>query len=274
MRSAIVLLALTLACTTTNAQETEGKKKNEKGMTVSYGSGGLTVKDNKHAKNPDAALSVEFANMDIGINILQDNTNYSSAAAKNFVQVPPDLQNSNLFDLRTAKSVNVNLWPVMARIKILAGKSQKIYASTGIGLQVYNFRYSKGIRYVNNPLPGIYWDSLNNLKKNKLTITYLSVPLQFTFKTKLEKKLWLVYGAGVTGGFRISSYNKSVSPAYGKQKDHGNFDLNDFNSCVTAEFGLDHYFRLYASYQLTNMYKDASGLDQHPFSIGLRLGGI
>ena len=52
------------------------------------------------------------------------------------------------------------------------------------------------------------------------------------------------------------------------------FGLENFNGCVTGEFGLDNYFRLFASYQLTNMYKENTGLDQRPFSIGLRFGGI
>lgn len=274
MRILFCLMTLLLIHTNVIAQEKE-----KKGGTISYGDGGLRVSDNKKMKK-DRSVEVTFASVDVGFNTLIDNTDYTNPAAKNFLKVPQNLQNSNLFDLRTGKSMNVNIWPVMGRGRLVKTKHQKIYISTGVGLQVYNFRYNGDIDYVPNIptgttiLPGITWDSVTDLRKNKLVVTYLSVPLNITFKTKMAHKLWLVYGVGITGGYRISSYTKQVSGMYGKKREHGNFNLEDFNSTVTAEFGLDNYFRLYASYQLTNMYKDVSGLDQQPFCIGLRFGGI
>ena len=108
--------------------------------------------------------------------------------------------------------------------------------------------------------------------KNQLGFTYLTVPLQFTFKTKLAEKAWLVYGAGISGGYRIASWTKQISAERGKDKNHDKFNFNDFNTCVTGEIGLDGYFRLYASYQLTSLHENA--LDQKPFCIGIRIGGI
>ena len=99
-----------------------------------------------------------------------------------------------------------------------------------------------------------------------------TIPLQFTFKTKLAEKAWLVYGVGATGGYRIASWNKQVSPERGKQKNRDEFNFNDFNACVTGEIGLDNIFRVFASYQLTPLHSTA--LDQRPFTIGLRFGGI
>lgn len=266
-----LLAAMTLNIAV-KAQDEE--KENNKKNSLVVGTDGIRVETKNKKTKHEKGLDITFAMVDVGINTIQDNTNYSGVAAKSFLQVPANLQNSNLFDLRTGKSINVNLWPVMGKGRLLKTKNQKIYLSTGIGLQFYNFRYSKGVEYVNNPIPAITWDSLTDYKKNKLVVTYLSVPLNLTFKTRMANKLWLVYGVGITGGYRISSYTKQVSNLYGKQKDNGNFNLNNFNSTVNAEFGLDNYFRVYASYQLTNMYNDVSGLDQHPFCIGLRFGGI
>jgi hypothetical protein len=93
-----------------------------------------------------------------------------------------------------------------------------------------------------------------------------------TLKTKLSKDIWLVYGAGITAGYRIASWTKQVSAEKGKQKDHDQYNFNNFNSCVTAEVGLEGYFRLYASYQLTALHEDI--LDQHPYCIGVRFLGI
>jgi hypothetical protein len=94
----------------------------------------------------------------------------------------------------------------------------------------------------------------------------------FTFKTKLYKDQWLTYGVGITEGYLIDSWNKQVSSDHGKQKIYGNFDLASFNTCLSAEVGLEGIVRFFVSYQLTNLYDN--GLNQHPVSFGFRFSGI
>lgn len=272
-----LLAALTFNTAATAQEDKKEQKSNE---AIILNPDGIRYENDLKGTKKEKNFDVTFAAVDLGINTLQDNTNYSTAIAAAQMQVPATQRNANLFDLRTGKSINVNIWPVLGKARLLKTKSQKIYVSTGVGLQIYNFRYQNGIDYVPNgpTLQGIgsspiTYDS-TNFKKNKLVVSYLSVPLNMTFKTKMANKLWLVYGVGITGGFRVNSYTKQVSDIRGKQRENGNFNLNQFNSTITAEFGLDNYFRLYASYQLTNMYNNISGLDQHPFCIGLRFGGI
>ena len=77
---------------------------------------------------------------------------------------------------------------------------------------------------------------------------------------------------GVSGGYRLSSWTKQISDERGKQKNHDQFNFNDFNACLTAEVGIDNIFRLYASYQVTPLHENV--LEQYPFSIGIRFGGI
>ena len=81
-----------------------------------------------------------------------------------------------------------------------------------------------------------------------------------------------MYGAGVTGGYRISSWTKQISSERGKVKNHDAFNFSDFNACLTGEIGIDGIFRIYASYQVTSLHESA--LDQRPFCIGLRFGGV
>lgn len=217
--------------------------------------------------------------MDLGVNILKDNTNYADPNVQSFLNVRSNMQNSNLFELRNSKSINVNIYPVMVKYMALKTPGQRIYVSTGLGLQLYNFRYEQPITYTKNPA-GIFFDSSMSFKKNKLSLDYLNVPLMLTFKTRIhkdpkgrhKKDTWLVYGAGITEGFRLDSWTKQVSGTNGKVKSHGNFGLADFNTCVTAEFGIDGLFRLYGSYQLTSMYEN--GIDQHPVSFGVRFCGL
>lgn len=260
-----------------SAQEKAAEKDSaKKHTTITIGPGGVSVSHKLDSvKKEEKPFEMHFFMLDLGINAMQDKTDYASSAAQAFL--PADATpgktatNSSLFDLRTGKSVNVNLWPCMAKFRIMKSKRQKIYISTGVGLQMYNYRFTKNISYKNDVAPHIIMDSVS-FSKNKLGLTYLSVPLGLTFKTRLAEKAWLVYGGGITGGYLIGSWTKQISQERGKQKQHDQYNFADFNSCVTGEFGIEGYFRLYISYQLTALHETA--LAQHPFCIGIRFGGV
>src|SRR5690606_27513586 len=102
--------------------------------------------------------------------------------------------------------------------------------------------------------------------------TYLSMPFMLTAKSRLAENIWLVYGLGVSGGFRINSMQKQISDERGKQKNRDQFNFNNFNACLTGELGVDGYVRLFASYQLTPLHENA--LFHYPYSIGIRFFGI
>ena len=215
--------------------------------------------------------------LDLGFNMLGDNSNYNDPDVKNYLKVPAAQQNSHLFDLRQSKSINVNI-NCYESFRLLKTPGQQIYLSSGLGLQLYNFRYENNISYLKGK-GGVVEDTIN-FTKNKLGMDYLNVPLLFTFKTRIyqnEKNHkhdgWLVYGAGITGGFGISDWTKQKSSALGKVKVHDDFAFAGFNSCLTGEIGLDDVIRFYASYQLTNMYSGV-GLVMHPFCIGFKISGI
>ena len=226
----------------------------------------------KHSER-QGKFSSNFALMDLGVNLIIDNTNYADPLVQNYLHVPASERTKSLFDLNTGKSVNVNIYPWMIKYCALKTPHQKIYISTGIGLQLYNFRYEEYLLYSKNPA-GVSLDTVTTYKKDKLALEYLNVPLMATFKTRLGKHHWMVYGAGISEGFRLSSWNKTVSGQYGKVKTHGSFDLADFNTCVNFEIGIEGAIRFVASYQLTSLYGSGTGLDQHPISFGFRLSGI
>jgi hypothetical protein len=194
--------------------------------------------------------------------------------------VPAAYRNENLYSLRAGKSTNVNIYPVLLKARLLDTRGQRIYLSTGIGLQLYNFAFNKPLSYVNNTTPAVILDSVS-FRKNKLKFNYLTVPLSLTFKTRLvrnfnsdiAKHLDLVYGFGISAGYRLDSWTKQISAERGKQKNHDAFNFRDYNLCLTGEFGLDNFIRLYATYQLTSLEKDG-GLQQHPISVGIRFFGI
>ncbi|MCD6062455.1 MAG: outer rane beta-barrel protein [Flavipsychrobacter sp.] len=268
----IVALGLTVISIPSFAQEKAKKKK----TIISIGSDAVKITKSDSVgdieiEKEEKPFEIEVGMVEVGINALHDQTDYNSAAAKDFIRIPDATQkNENLFTLENAKSINVNVYPILAKFRLLKTERQKMYLSAGVGLQMYNFRFTKNIVYVDS-VPSVAMSPIL-FTKNKLGFTYLSVPLMATFKTKLAEKAWLVYGVGVTGGYRIASWTKHVSGEEGKVKNHDKFNFNDFVGGVTAEIGLDNYFRLYASYQLTPMHENA--LIQNPYCIGFRLGGM
>ena len=96
---AYITTALLLATTMAQAQDDEKKK--DGGNTIALTTDGLHF-ESKGDK--DNAVSIDFLMIDLGINSIQDKTDYTTAATKSFLQVPSEYQNENLFDLRTGKS--------------------------------------------------------------------------------------------------------------------------------------------------------------------------
>ncbi len=263
----IIILAALFTSLTASAQVEIQKADTSKGAknSVSIKLGGSEEND-----TTDKKIDIQVGIFDIGINSLIDKTDYASAEVQNLLQVPIDARNENLFNLKVAKSVNVNIYPLVLKYRMVKTKAQRLYASVGLGFQVYNFRFNKDISFRNETNPVIMMDSIQ-FSKNKIAITYLSMPLMLTAKTRMAKDLWLVYGLGVSGGFRINSIQKQISDERGTKK-YRDFDFNNFNACVNAELGIDGYVRLFASYQLTNLYENA--LEQYPYTIGVRFFGI
>ncbi len=250
----------------------------QKGRIISLDANGIYIgpKDPDSAKNEK--FMVQWGMLDLGFNRIDDKTNYNSPSnlqdpfynGSGLATVPPT---SGAFRLNEGKSINVNVWIANTRLKIAGGKNQKLYLTSGLGLQMYNFRFDSKVMYKSDPnthLETIPADL--DVQKNKLGFTYAAVPLGLLAKTRITEKRWLVYGGSVTGGYRIASWTKLKTAQRGKEKNHDPFNFSDFNACVMAEVGIDNVFRLYGSYQLTPM--SSGPLVQHPFAIGIRFFGL
>lgn len=297
MKKFIILSVVTilLAANVATAQDSDGSRKR---TTISISNNGIKVNSEDKDTDETGPIQLSFLTIDLGINALNDRSGYSAPVSignnysyvgpksksgiyfsnnttssnQELLQMSDQFKNESLFNLQTAKSINVNIWPVLVGFRMLNTNKQKIYFNTGAGLQIYNFRFSKPVVYENDASPQIYYDTEHTYTKNKLGISYLSIPVGLTFKTRASDKLWLVYGAGISTGYRVASWTKRVTQEQGKQKNHDKFFFNDFNTCITAEAGLSGYFRLYASYQITPLHQHS--LLQYPISVGIRFGGI
>jgi hypothetical protein len=156
------------------------------------------------------------------------------------------------------------------------GKSNFSFAF-GAGLGSHNF-YSDAMIETDSlgvtqlhPISSLYPDI--NYDKNKITYTYLDVPLEFRLRTKNNIRAAL----GFKVGFLISSHTKykgddflfgTNDALHVKFKNVNN--IEDLRYGVTARFGW-RFINLTGFYSLTNVFKKDQGPEMYPFSVGISL---
>ena len=258
----------------------EDTSKKKRSFSIQVGMSGPTNDSSAKAKQSvrNAKFVVTYGVLDLGFNRIDDKTDYNTSSNEltqlyNGPYFSNVLPSSSPFKLNEGKSINVNIWIANTRLRIANGEKQKLYFTSGIGLQMYNFRFDSRKMYASDPLTYLAPISPSlDVQKNKLGFTYAAIPLGLLAKTRITEKRWLVYGASVTGGYRIASWTKLKTAQRGKEKNHDAFNFSDFNACAMAELGIEDAFRLYASYQLTPL--SSGPLNQHPFAIGIRFFGL
>ena len=197
MKIAYCFLLMLFVSNFASAQDSTKIQKKNEGKYLYIGTGGVVVSDHKKDTVQESIFGVQYGMIDFGFNMFDDKTNYNSSAAQSFLHTDAANKNTNLFSLNQSKSININIYPVMFKYRLLNNPAQKICLVTGLGLQLYNFRFNKSISYVNNSTSYVIMDTVG-FKKNKLAFDYLNVPLEILLKSRLTKKHSFVYGFGIT----------------------------------------------------------------------------
>ncbi len=205
---------------------------------------------------------------DLGFANINDKTNYTSTEAQSFLRTlragDKEITKDDL-KLRASKSSNVNIWVVMQRLSLAKGFVNLKY---GLGVEMFNFRYESNITYNKNPVY-IFRDSIN-FSKNKLYAAYASIPFMLNINTNPGHK-GLAFSAGVSAGYLIGSHNKQVSTERGKVKTKGDLGLEKFRLAYIGELGIGP-IHLYGTYSIHPLHE--TGLDQYPYSIGIRFSSF
>lgn len=220
-------------------------------------------------RNNNSNVSTNWWIVDLGFNNIADNSNYATALSSGYLQ-PGNSQHSftdNDFKLRAGKSVNVNVWVFMQKLNMI---KHVVNLKYGLGVELNNYRYKKdnNISYRDASPSYIFWDSVS-FSKNKLAADYVTVPMMLNFNTTPRSgNRGFSFSVGVSAGYLYSGRNKQISDERGKKKEKGDIGLEKWKLAYIGELGLGPV-RLYGSYAITNMFE--KGLDQKPYSIGIRL---
>jgi len=215
-----------------------------------------------HFKYGNQNITTNWMIIDLGVNQVDDKTNYSQSIANGFL---PAGANENWFEQRGLKSTNINIWIFMQRLNLVKHVMNLKY---GIGLELNNYKYTEPIRFQETNQPLVLLESID-YEKNKLALDYITVPLMLNFNfTPDSHTHGFGISAGISGGYLYSSRQKTIGAGMGLKKEHDDFNIRDFKLAYIAEISLG-YVKLYGTYATESMFKD--GLNQTPYSFGLRL---
>jgi hypothetical protein len=220
----------------------------------------ITV-SNRHKKK-SSNVSTNWWIVDIGFANLKDETNYAQALSSGFVGQGVG---KDQLDLRTGKSVNVNVWMFMQKLNMI---KHVVNLKYGLGLELNNYRFDdETIRFSKNPTTITLDQSLKDAGKNKLAADYITVPMMLNFNFTPGNNKGFGFSAGVSAGYLYSSRQK-IKVGGDKKKLHDDFDLEKWKLSYIGELNLGPV-RLYGSYAMNNMWD--KGLDQTPYNVGIRL---
>ena len=247
----------------------KGNPDEKKRVTVTIG--------NRHKERKNSSISTSSFIFDLGFANWTDKTNYSNATSDGYLVNRPgstDLSASDL-RLRTIKSVNVNIWFFMQRLNLI---KHFVNLKYGLGLELNNYRFNSDISFNkggNNPYdplqsishPFIFRDSIS-FSKDKLAADYITVPLMLNFRTNPnDNKKGISLSAGVSMGYLYSSRNKQKSSERGKEKNRGDYDLQQWKFSYVGELGLGPV-HLYGSYSPKSIFQN--DLNFTPYTVGIR----
>ncbi len=218
----------------------------------------ITVHHRKNDYKP-SNISTNWFIFDLGFANFNDQTDYAKAQGSGMLG--PGV-GEDQFDLRTGKSVNVNIWFFMQKLNIT---KHVVNLKYGLGIETNNYRFEDGrVKYLKSPTR-IVLDSIDH-DKNKLAVDYITIPLMLNFNFTPRREEGFGLSFGVSAGYRYSSRQKFKDDGE-KNKTHGNFDLEPWKIAYIAELQFGPV-KFYGSYAAKSMYKN--GLDHTPYNMGIR----
>jgi hypothetical protein len=138
----------------------------------------------------------------------------------------------------------------------------------GFGIENNNYYYKNPITYVEGITPQVKRDTVI-FSKNKLAADFFTAPVMININTTPNNHKYggFQVSFGMSVGYLYSARQKQISDERGKQKNKTDFNLERWKLAYIGEVGLGPV-RLYGSYAWTPIHQN--GVDQHPFTVGLR----
>ncbi len=219
----------------------------------------INVSKAQREKRWSQRFNPHWAGVEIGMNMFS-RTDYSMYGGDEF------------FDLIPGKSLT---WNFNFAEWAFNNEENNFALVTGLGFSFSDYRFDQPITVEKQDgvLVPVSLEGYGNLKKSKLTMSYLTAPLLLEAKTPLRmggSKLYLA--GGVIGGLHIGSHTKYKYDG-NKEKYRGNFNLAQFKCDLTGRIGFGDLC-LFVNYGLTPLFKNDKGPELYPLMLGVSFPNI
>jgi hypothetical protein len=221
-----------------------------------------TSREPREKRWKDRIFNGHWAGMEMGVNVVS-NVDYSPYKETTY---------GEFFDLNQGKSLTFNM-----NIAEFAFSNERktIGLVSGLGFSFMDYRFDQPMTLAKDPGPGflvpVYPEG--EIKKSKLNISYLTVPLILEIATPLKlNHQRLTLAAGVIGGVNIGAHTK-VKYEGAKEKDRGNFNVNPLKYELTGRLGLGEIC-LFANYSMTPLFREGKGPGFQPLMIGISFPNV
>lgn len=200
---------------------------------------------------------ITFSRIDLGLVKLIDNGSFTLS------------DNNRDFKYRPGKTVNFGFDVLQAGYRF--NDNFRMFLSAGFDWTYIRLR--ENIDFLENTTPLTWEESTVDYSKNRLTSTYLRLPLTFELRSRHYSGLGrLRFAFGPEGGFLLKGTQRFKSDEFGKQKFKDDYNFTQFRYGAFARFGVGS-FGIYAKYYFNDMFENSpnqAGLQNMAF--GLMLG--
>jgi outer membrane protein with beta-barrel domain len=180
---------------------------------------------------------------------------------------------ANFMELNTNKSWQFGINFAEKSFNLI---DNKVGLVTGLGISWNNYKFDQNITL--NPDSSYishYVDTVKDFSKNKLTASYLSVPLLLEFQIPTGHHSKPVHlNAGVVGAIKLGSHTKQVYEINNKEykdKVKEDFHLSPLRYSVHASIGYGN-FTIFSSYSMSTLFENGEGPELYPLTIGIIIG--
>lgn len=216
-----------------------------------------TERDTRSAR---PIYGITLSRIDLGLVRLVDNGSFTLS------------DNNRDFRYRPGKTVNFGF--DLLQVGYRFNDHFRIFLSGGFDWTYIRFRENIDLRENTTPLA---WDIVDrneiNYTKNRLTATYLRLPLTFEWRSRHYDGLGrLKFAVGPEGGFLLKGTQRFKSDELGKQKFKDDYNLAQFRYGAFARVGVGP-FGIYAKYYINDSFENSpqqEGLRN--FAFGLMFG--
>jgi hypothetical protein len=238
---------------------------------VIEGNNGTYVKYEKEDKDKkwSRSFNAHWAGLEVGMNMFQ-NSDYSIYQGTEYEQF------GEVFDLRSGKSLSWNL-----NFLEFAFKNEKktFGLVTGMGISFNDYAFDLPVTMEKEDgygmtVPVNIQQENKSVKKSKLHVNYLTVPLMFEVKTPLKMgNSRLSLSAGAIGSLYIGSHTKYKYYDKAKVKIQGNYNINQWKYDLTGRIHFGD-FTVFANYSMTSLFETNQGPEIHPLMVGIAFPNI